>query len=568
MKNTSFFPFERNKYYYGKLLSVEDFNLEQKYVNDKRRMINRLIDGTGIVAGMNVVGLDERTISVERGFALDCVGREIVIDNPIIKKLSLIENFDSCVKTNANYMYLCIEYDEKEKAAVHNIAGSSSQDDVAYNKIRESYRLFLTNDEPDAEVLRAEDLFEETKVVYWDGNVRIKQVMPRYVKPGSRFEMRVEVENYNKQAVAFSYDLQLTCLTCDNRPTLKVEFDEVTYEKTGQYSVAYTLDALDVVDTDGVAEIDPSSFRLMVGKKRLDAKAEQKSVTAITVGDSIDEMVKRYYGLSMDAVLRSNYMQNLYLAKICLIKAGDTYVIENIENVPFGQYVMNSTLSTAIQKLLAKQSPAAGVANLSVPLNPGEKITPLRRDIASGVCRIDLGIGGQKKERFFSDEIIHGLGLGSVTIILSVSNPNEVTFGSSEVFENENPCVEVAAKLNPAKGTFVIGARLIATTTKTSVDVKWTAIRDMEEIIAEKTKMKIFVKPNSLTLKTRESYYLEAVCSNMPDKTVQWSVAENGGMIDSNGMYVAPNEPGVYEVLVQSVMYPEVKASIMVVVRE
>ncbi len=65
MKNSTIFPFERNKYFYGKLLSVDDFDLEQKYYNDKRRMINRFICGTGVIAGMHVVLVDERTISIE-----------------------------------------------------------------------------------------------------------------------------------------------------------------------------------------------------------------------------------------------------------------------------------------------------------------------------------------------------------------------------------------------------------------------------------------------------------------------------------------------------------------------
>ena len=35
MKNAKYYPFERNKYFYGKLLSVDDFELEQRYTNNK-----------------------------------------------------------------------------------------------------------------------------------------------------------------------------------------------------------------------------------------------------------------------------------------------------------------------------------------------------------------------------------------------------------------------------------------------------------------------------------------------------------------------------------------------------
>ena len=82
MKNLKSFPFERNRYFYGKLLSVEDFETEQKYFNDKRRTINRFLFGSGVVCGLGVVEVDDESISVERGLALDFAGREIVLDEP------------------------------------------------------------------------------------------------------------------------------------------------------------------------------------------------------------------------------------------------------------------------------------------------------------------------------------------------------------------------------------------------------------------------------------------------------------------------------------------------------
>ena len=54
----------------------------------------------------------------------------------------------------------------------------------------------------------------------------------------------------------------------------------------------------------------------------------------------------------------------------------------------------------------------------------------------------------------------------------------------------------------------------------------------------------------------------------MVEKAVLWKVKDDGGFIDENGMYTAPNTAGVYEVVAQSVAYPAVKASIFVVVRD
>lgn len=46
--------FERNAYFYGKLLTVRDFQAEQQYFMAKERTAHRLLHGVGIVCGLNV----------------------------------------------------------------------------------------------------------------------------------------------------------------------------------------------------------------------------------------------------------------------------------------------------------------------------------------------------------------------------------------------------------------------------------------------------------------------------------------------------------------------------------
>jgi hypothetical protein len=80
-------PPVRNRYFYGKLLDVVHFELEQDYFNDKRRMMNRLVTGYGVVCGLGVQLVPgTQTVIVQPGVAIDKCGREIVIccpSNPI-----------------------------------------------------------------------------------------------------------------------------------------------------------------------------------------------------------------------------------------------------------------------------------------------------------------------------------------------------------------------------------------------------------------------------------------------------------------------------------------------------
>ena len=168
MKNLKYFPFARSRYFYGKLLTVDDFETEQKYMNDKRRLVNRFLHGSGVVCGMNVVRVDDRTISVEMGLALDFAGREIVVDAPVIRKLDMIDGYDDTAGEDG-YLYLCIEYAEQETEPVHSIAGAGARGtgEVEYNKFSEGYRIFFTSQEPEHEGFTTANYYQDTKTVYW-----------------------------------------------------------------------------------------------------------------------------------------------------------------------------------------------------------------------------------------------------------------------------------------------------------------------------------------------------------------------------------------------------------------
>ncbi len=88
MNNLQYSSGERNHYFYGKLMTVRDFQDEQTYMNNKRRLGNRLLHGAGIVAGLGVLLVDNQTFSLEAGMALDYLGREIVVQDPCVKRIS------------------------------------------------------------------------------------------------------------------------------------------------------------------------------------------------------------------------------------------------------------------------------------------------------------------------------------------------------------------------------------------------------------------------------------------------------------------------------------------------
>ena len=117
MNNANFFPFERNRYFYGKLLTVRDFEVEQRYHCTKRELLNRLVHGAGVVCGLGVTASDESTLIIESGMALDYQGREIVVPEPLFRKLQMLEGQENLPgKKDA---YLCLTYAEEDVEPVN-----------------------------------------------------------------------------------------------------------------------------------------------------------------------------------------------------------------------------------------------------------------------------------------------------------------------------------------------------------------------------------------------------------------------------------------------------------------
>ena len=144
MKNTDVIPFERNRYYAGKMLTSSDFLAEQTYNNNKRRFLNQTVVGSGIICGCGVFCLDDLSVLVESGAAIDSMGREIVIENSVVKKLSAITGFEAL---RTNQAMLCVRYKEDDVHAVYTVNRQEGESEYEYNRVTEGYELFLMDEE-------------------------------------------------------------------------------------------------------------------------------------------------------------------------------------------------------------------------------------------------------------------------------------------------------------------------------------------------------------------------------------------------------------------------------------
>jgi hypothetical protein len=70
----------RPNFFDGKLLTADDFRLEQDYQDHKRHLQNLATLGAGVVSGLEVsADADGVGITVSPGLAIDALGREIIV---------------------------------------------------------------------------------------------------------------------------------------------------------------------------------------------------------------------------------------------------------------------------------------------------------------------------------------------------------------------------------------------------------------------------------------------------------------------------------------------------------
>ena len=97
---------ELPNYYYGQLLTQEDFLAEQEFHVRARELHNRHFHGTGIVHGLDVDPSGDTAVSISTGLALDDRGREIRLHDAAILDLSKFSERD--------VLTISLSYEEEE----------------------------------------------------------------------------------------------------------------------------------------------------------------------------------------------------------------------------------------------------------------------------------------------------------------------------------------------------------------------------------------------------------------------------------------------------------------------
>ena len=591
MNNANSFPFERNRYFYGKLLTVRDFEVEQRYHCTKRELLNRLVHGAGVVCGLGVTASDESTLMIESGMALDYQGREIVVPEALFRKLPMLEGQETLAgKKDA---YLCLSYAEEDVEPV-NATGAEVGAQRQFDLTREGFRLFLTAEPPAYQSLLETAGRENVSVLYQSDELILVLSVPSILCAGEEFQAQVlVVKNEKTPPVQFSLEGENTFAESDNG-RIRLSWRESREEKRCVYTVDFPLRCKSLSDVD--SRLFPGSCELNVELGSHHYKNYLEVPAAVHLCRDQEECRLRRMRLDdLSRHLRGRDLP-LYLAKLELIHSAGGVFVGGVTSLPFQQSIKKEgaakgdgtgdlTVTTSVRSLeywqkpdvKAVYQPSAGALHLDFGIP-----SPEQYDYAVAHGTVDLTMPGgiRVNSRVFSQEIAHGLGVGAVDVRLSVEFQDKereetaLLCGSSEVFKHKSiksapPWVEAAALVYPERGTMRIGLWLHDTVDGNLIRVHYFAQkpeRDTSRILSQR-RVSLTVTPEFSRLGCREKLQFQAEVVGSEDQSVVWSVKEeNGGDIDHNGLYQAPELPGTYEITAVSGADETVTASAFVIV--
>lgn len=544
---------ERNRFFYGKLLTAEDFIAEQNYFNTKTRLINSLLFGSGVITGLNVIKTDESSVAIDSGVALDHEGREIIVPEPIIVKINDLDGYEEFIRENTDYTraYLCIEYNETRTQPIHSIAKSALDDEnngPEYNRITEGFSLYITAKAPTENPSEAEERALVRKTVISDV-IDVTIIFPRVVRAGEEFVLETDIDKGNSNnEIELEFDLKLEALTAeDGSEAAHIMYKSHTAGSEKEIIRTKLRSSLSFADK-GIIKIE--NVKAVCNKVRLSVDRVHADVNI--VGENALSVI--------NSIKSRNEERNfgLYLARLELYISPQYFILESVKSLPFSQIIPSIPDLRAFQ-LRSEFARARYSNNIENPVQPS-----VRQLTNSGYISVEIPEKARKGQIFRSSEIPHGLGTGAVFINAGFSDGSSIVFESSSVVNED---FSYGVSLNKDTGMFYILVKLSRDYEKNTLNFCWLASRLPEKTVCRK--LEIFPSVHYVgryeTVQFTVSHPDGGIWRN---GELEWSVVPDyGGMITQSGMFTAFDKAGFYEISVRCSAEPELTASAFLVVK-
>ncbi|MBQ3902435.1 MAG: hypothetical protein II745_03570 [Lachnospiraceae bacterium] len=578
MNNSQIYPFERNRYYPGKMLTSADFEAEQSYYINRERFLSSLMYGSGVVCGLGVFSLDDLSLLVESGVAFDGNGREIIIDSSVVKKLSAIEGFDSLKTDNA---CLCLRYKEEQIASVYAAGKAEGDREYEYNRISEKYELFLNDSSDIPPEIELETEFLVTNRFMKSDHYLVEVALPATVSRGRNVRVSLIIKKLS------DYDVRLSLDGILETPAFLSEKGE----KQLDLSVTdVTLKKGEVITRDFWAKVentdsDETNIILRSGSAHgyendASVPVEKSFAVKIKISNRTPlELVSTEIGrMSLEMRAAGARMDFVPLAEIKLERTDNAYIIEKVTESGVKHYITapgQEFLRNSYLEYFNKSVDFVRERTTSLPESTREfshssssdgKEPSFATETSTGVLEIPLGVNASEGDIRFSGEITHGLGKGNVYVSVGyesiekddalMASARNTIYGNPALFVGQGGAqvdAETAVRVMNDKGSFVVAARLLHDVDYLTLTYRWVAMKfpagaEMESM-EDYFDKSISAETPTVVMGIKESHFFGVVFHNMPKSSISYELTSQGaGEINANGVYTAPAKEGVYEI--------------------
>ena len=591
MNNNKLYPFERNRYYPGKMLTSADFQAEQSYHINKVRFLNGLMYGSGVICGLGVFSLDDQSVLIESGAAIDGHGREIIVDSSTVKKLSAIEGFDSLTGDVAR---LCVRFKEQEIHNVYSVNRREDEKEYEFHRISEGYELFLTDKESDQSDFAPETEFLTKEVLFKSENYIGEVMIPATVCKGRNIKIVMEIRKLSSE------DVSLNCRGLLEMPAL------VSGE--GEHEIEIGVENLRLTEGDSFrkeywvhVQDTPALVTEIILRSGTAFAFENDSAINTSSNFSLRIMLSRISPLELvssqtgklNLEMRGIGLKDdsVPLADLKIVRTTNNYLIDTISEETAKSYILTPAQMLTRSQYLSffekevDLSEGKPEKQEQVVTQSGGTRTEFS-NIATGTLEVPLGKNARAGDIRYSGEIPHGLGAGNVYVDIGYSyvsdDPGLATnqkctfYGNPDLFSRKDEQmsdVETAVKVLNEKGSFVVAARLLRDVDYLTLTFRWVAIRfpsgDEMEVTEDYYDKSISVATPTVIMGTKESHFFSVRFNNMKSTAITYEMTSPGsGEISSDGVYTAPSREGVYEIRIYCTDMPVICTYAYAIVRK
>lgn len=594
MNNKQTLPFERNRYYVGKMLTSADFQAEQKYMNDKRRFQNSMMFGSGIVCGLSVFNLDDLSVLVESGVAIDGLGREVVVASAIVEKLSAIKGFE---QLSSDTVSLCLRYREKDVQSVYAVYRQEGREEYEYNHIREGFELYLTDagQFDGEEAIEPEFLIKE--ILLQTTDYRIELIMPATASRECKFRIEIKVIKLSEAQSELSYQgvLQMPAFCVQGEKNkLPITIKKLKLEEGRTFVKEYWVEIEDQEVQNTEVIMQGSAVEAYIDGRPVEAATDVTIKIAVEDCSPGELAVREAGKVSLEMQNMGKAKEYIHLADLKLVRTDSAYIIEEIIEkgikkyleIPAREAMRREYLEyfKAVERKETEKQTAFQDNNNSGNAEIHGKVPK----IATGTLEIVLGDTAHKGEIYYSGEIMHGLGKGNIVVTLGYeyleedramgANTKSTIYGSQTLFQRDNPKlfgVETAVKVLNDKGSFLAAVRLQEEVSCLMLEFRWMAVKyptpEEPDRMQENDGKKIMAETPTVVLGTKESHFFAVRFINMEDCScsLAYELTEAGsGTISADGVYTAPGRAGVYEIHIYCTDMPIIQTYAYAIVKK